>query len=135
MPASIACWLRVTTTSRTRAGWMTGVSVPCFHRGDLTAHRQTLGDDGDQRAVELIDAGTEIIEIGHRLHRTRSAVLRALRHVPTHHRSLQRGEQHQADRSENRHREDRRPQSVALRWPANARLPISPSPPVPLSAR
>ena len=49
-----------------------------FHRSNLTAQRQTLGDDGDQRTVELIDAGTEIIEIGHRVHRTRSAVLRAL---------------------------------------------------------
>ena len=48
---------------------------PRFHRGNLTAHCETLGDDRDQRAVELIDAGTEIIEIDHRVHRTRSTAL------------------------------------------------------------
>jgi len=51
---------------------------PCHQDDGWMGKRQTLGDNGNQRTVELIDAGTEIVEIGHRVHRTRSAVLRAL---------------------------------------------------------
>ena len=47
-------------------------------RGDLAAHRQPFGDDRDQRAVELIDSGAQVVEFGHHLHRTWSAELRSL---------------------------------------------------------
>ena len=78
MPASIACCLRV-IDHVAHPGRLDDRRVGALlHRGDLTAHGETLGDDRDQRTVELIDAGTEIIEIGHRVHRTRSAVLRSL---------------------------------------------------------
>ena len=46
--------------------------------GDLAADGKAFGDDRDQRGIEVIDAGSEVIEIGHRMHRNRSTVRRAL---------------------------------------------------------
>jgi hypothetical protein len=39
--------------------------------GDLTAHGEPLGDDVDQRAVELVDARPERVEVGHGWHGNR----------------------------------------------------------------
>ena len=56
-----------------------------FDRGDLPADGETFGDDRDQRAVELIDAGPEVIEFGHHVHRTWSvcAAIAVTRAIPS----------------------------------------------------
>ena len=65
MPASMACWRRVVSTSRTRAGWITGVSEWPLTWATSSHTARRSGDDVDQGAIELVDAGSQGVQIGH----------------------------------------------------------------------